>query len=75
MKDGRPYMDYNDFAFYGSSGSLRQEYGFNAMDYVYYPFDGTVQVEAPNYYRTGVDDYQVRFRIEQKGSYKVKVYL
>ena len=58
----------------GSSGTESVTTAFTGFQNVSFPFEGKVQFKAPNILNTVINNYEVRFTINQPGEWVVTIY-
>lgn len=58
----------------GSSGTESVTTAFTGFQNVSFPFEGKVQFKAPNVLNTVINNYEVRFTINQPGEWVVTIY-
>lgn len=74
-RDGRVFNSFEEFELYGSSGSTRETVSFKGLDHIIFPFNGTLSFSCMNHMYTSIHRYDMKFRLEDKGYWTVKVYL
>jgi len=73
-RPGGSIDDISNLLLQGSSGSETNSTNFLGFEQVTFPFEGRIKFQAPNSLHTSMISYELRYTINQPGSWTVTIY-
>lgn len=75
LRNGMVMRNFNYLDFVGNTGSTKRTATYFGFEYVSFPFEGQIRFKASNQLNTAVFDYIVKLKINEKGSWKISIYI